>query len=241
MRNNNLFSSLPERWSSELTSLILTSNSLTGTIPVSFGSLTKLQILKIQSNKLNGTLPFEIGSMASLTSLYVHFNELTGSLPSTIGELSSLVDLDIQGNNITSTLPAEMYYMSSLTLLDIRETFLTGTFPHFFCDVGHIVSNIGLADSDLTCFPTCLSNVGSTLNTGNVRAGCPSLPESALCGLVAATNIGDITGHEMWTCNATGYVVGDPCVDWFGFNCVGTILTLDLANIGLTGESSCDP
>jgi hypothetical protein len=64
---------LPEGWwagaSPNLTAIDLSNNTLTGTLPKSWSSLTSLQYLDLSSNLLLGELPAEWGSMQHLNTL----------------------------------------------------------------------------------------------------------------------------------------------------------------------------
>ncbi|CAE5960004.1 unnamed protein product [Arabidopsis arenosa] len=63
---------------SNLVSLHLSFNYLSGTIPSSLGSLSKLQDLKLWLNMLEGEIPHE----NMLETLILDFNDLTGEIPS---------------------------------------------------------------------------------------------------------------------------------------------------------------
>ena len=58
-------------WSSmsQLTSLRLHTNQLSGTLPSAWSSMSQLTGLSLNSNKLNGTLPVAWSSMNQLTGL----------------------------------------------------------------------------------------------------------------------------------------------------------------------------
>lgn len=74
-----------------LTDLLLSDNSLTGTIPFQFGSLTKMGFLNLSRNKLSGTLPSSLGALTKMFAIYVQGNSLTGPIP------TSFCSLNIKG------------------------------------------------------------------------------------------------------------------------------------------------
>jgi hypothetical protein len=65
----------------DLTSLWLGDNLLTGTIPSSLGRLTVMTDLQLFKNKLNGTIPSSLAALTALTSLWLFNNQLIGTLP----------------------------------------------------------------------------------------------------------------------------------------------------------------
>ncbi|KAF6253771.1 hypothetical protein COO60DRAFT_388523 [Scenedesmus sp. NREL 46B-D3] len=73
---------------------------LSGSIPVSFGSLRRLQFINLSNNKLSGALP---GLPAGLKLLNISGNSVTGRLGSLPAELWQL---DVSGNDLTGPLPA---------------------------------------------------------------------------------------------------------------------------------------
>ncbi|KAH6810697.1 hypothetical protein C2S51_024459 [Perilla frutescens var. frutescens] len=130
----NSFSSAFPDWLVNISSLVyvdLSSSMLRGRIPLGFGALPNLRILKLDlngnlsasarsmlkegwqsieflslaSNRLHGKLPASIGNMTSLTNLNMFDNYVEGGIPSSIGSLCRLVSFDVSGNNMTGSLP----------------------------------------------------------------------------------------------------------------------------------------
>ena len=111
-------------------------NQLTGTLPSSLGSLTRLsKSLRAHRNNLHGTLPPSFGSLTGLEySLQVSNNDLTGTVPDSYASLTSLSHyLHLSNTQLTGTVPA---WISSLTHLveglDLATTLLKGTIPSSF-------------------------------------------------------------------------------------------------------------
>lgn len=116
-----------------LTVLELHGNSLSGTIPASyFDKLTSLQQLNVGENKLSGTLPSEIGNLSELRGLHLHVNNFRGQLPSEIGNLSFLSHSRIVGNEFSGTLPTEIGQLERLIELQYSNNQFTGTIPTQF-------------------------------------------------------------------------------------------------------------
>ncbi len=80
---------------SRVTKLLLSSKSLTGTIPAELGNLFELTHLNLSSNSLTGDIPNELGWLQNLEEIRLSGNSLTGCIPLalkdvTTNDLSSL-------------------------------------------------------------------------------------------------------------------------------------------------------
>jgi len=84
----------------DLVSLDLSNNKLTGAPPSQIGRLTRLVSLDLSDNALTG-LPAELGQLSDLEVLDVSNNALTG-LPLELGNLGRLRVLDLTGNPYSS-------------------------------------------------------------------------------------------------------------------------------------------
>lgn len=80
-----------------LTSLNLADNSLTGALQAEVRHLQKLESLDLSGNQFTG-VPAEVGQLRNLKVLNLANNDLTG-LPHEIGNLKKLEVLDLRGNN----------------------------------------------------------------------------------------------------------------------------------------------
>ena len=63
---------------------------LTGTIPESLGSLSRLAALFLSANELNGTLPAVLGNATFLQYVQLNDNDLSGTVPRSFQQLQSL-------------------------------------------------------------------------------------------------------------------------------------------------------
>ncbi|CAL4964203.1 unnamed protein product [Urochloa decumbens] len=106
------------------------SNLLTGVIPESIGKLTQLSQLYLGSNKLSGPIPFSIGNLTTLSYLDANDNILEGPIPSSIGNWKQITFLGLGGNKLTGLIPKEIMELSSLSIaLDLRYNLLEGPVP----------------------------------------------------------------------------------------------------------------
>ena len=106
-----------------MASLLLMSNDLTGPIPETFGrswplplsnssasggASHKMEVLQLDFNHLTGTIPVSLFEMTNLLLLYLYENFFSGSLPSQVGQLGLLHDLFVDGNQLSGTVRGDL-------------------------------------------------------------------------------------------------------------------------------------
>ncbi|KAI9348558.1 hypothetical protein BDR26DRAFT_703861 [Obelidium mucronatum] len=137
LSGNNFTGSIPSDLSAlvKLETLNLSQCGLTGSIPASLfgcaggGELTCLKRLSLQENMLTGCIPLQLGLLRSLEDLKLYSNHLTGSIPFTIGNLSNLIHFDASKNRISGSLPDTISGLESLTYLNLAENRISGDIP----------------------------------------------------------------------------------------------------------------
>ncbi|MCZ0940639.1 MAG: hypothetical protein OXJ55_18485 [Caldilineaceae bacterium] len=112
-----------------VTSLMLGTNRLIGTLPSELGDLANLTNLDLTHNQLSGALPFELGDLANLTDLWLAGNQLSGALPPELGNLTNLRWLYLSDNQLSGSLPSELGNLANLTLLYLPGNQLSGALP----------------------------------------------------------------------------------------------------------------
>ena len=101
-----------------------------------------------------------------------------------------------------------------------------------------VLNNLAVTNSGsnpgITCVPACTSSLTSGEKSVPSTL-CPTVHETALCGIVAATLINTIIGFSMWSCTTLGYASSSIC-SWNGVICIGSnVVSISLDNIGLSG------
>lgn len=84
----------------DLESLDLSDNNLTGAIPAEIRFLKNLRMLNLSNNNMTG-LPAELGQLSKLEVLDVSNNSLTG-LPLELGNLAQLKTFNLSGNDYSA-------------------------------------------------------------------------------------------------------------------------------------------
>ncbi|KAF7813010.1 receptor-like protein EIX2 [Senna tora] len=91
--------------SKQLKSIDLSSNGLTGVIPIELGDLVELVSLNLSRNNLRGEIPYDIGRLVSLEFLDLSRNHLHGSIPSSLARIDRLSMLDLSHNRLSGRIP----------------------------------------------------------------------------------------------------------------------------------------
>ncbi|XP_057483878.1 probable LRR receptor-like serine/threonine-protein kinase At3g47570 [Actinidia eriantha] len=112
-----------------LISLVLSGNSLTGFIPESLERLRKLQLLGLETNILQGSIPNDLCFLRMLSTLGLGDNELFGPVPDCLGNISSLRNLYLQSNRLNFTIPVNLWSLKDLLTLNLSSNAFTGNLP----------------------------------------------------------------------------------------------------------------
>ncbi|KAL2585520.1 hypothetical protein GLYMA_13G003500v4 [Glycine max] len=88
-----------------LRNLDLSTNNLSGEIPVEIFGLTQLQFLNLSRNHFMGKISRKIGGMKNLESLDLSNNHLSGEIPETFSNLFFLSFLNLSYNDFTGQIP----------------------------------------------------------------------------------------------------------------------------------------
>ncbi|KAE8732893.1 putative Glucan endo-1,3-beta-glucosidase [Hibiscus syriacus] len=109
--------------------LDLSSNYLTGDLPVTIEKLINLGELRVSQNRLSGLLPNNLGSCVSLTKLFLDGNLFEGSIPSSLSSERGLEALDVSSNNLSGRIPRFLVSFGALKYLNLSFNGFDGEIP----------------------------------------------------------------------------------------------------------------
>ena len=145
-----------------VTALELSDNRLTGAVPETLASLTRLELLDLSRNALTGSIPAALGDLAGLRQLNLSFNALTGAIPPGLGDLSNLELLNLQNNEFRTPIPPALGNLNKLEVLNFDFALVTGPIPPALGNLSNL-KYLDLADNySLTgAIPPALGNLTS--------------------------------------------------------------------------------
>ncbi|PIA37152.1 hypothetical protein AQUCO_03000016v1 [Aquilegia coerulea] len=139
--SNELGGSLPvsvANFSKSLTSLYLSQNQITGNIPKELENLQNLILLDLSTNFFNGSIPIGLGNLRKLQILGLQNNQLSGQVPLFLWNMSQLVELDLS-NNILEGSIASALDNQNLQILDLSRNNFTGPIPREIGLSSHLI------------------------------------------------------------------------------------------------------
>ena len=217
LAGNNLSGTVPASLSTltKLTLLDLSGNQLSGAIPPRLRGLSELTTLDLSANGLSGAIPPGLGDLGELNELYLHDNALSGAIPPELGNLSSLDALYLHGNALSGAIPPELGNLSSLEELSLWDNGLSGPIPG---SLGNLLALrfARFADNSLTgCVPHGLRRL---VAAADFATGVPAHDFARDAnGDGDTTDTGDIDGLALPFCGLSQLTLGgltlDPAFD----------------------------
>ena len=190
LTTNNLTGEIPVELSNlfDLRDLQLTGNQLTGEIPAELGGLSNLWELQLADNQLTGEIPAELGGLSNLWELMLFDNQLTGEIPVELGSLSNLRGLMLFDNQLTGEIPVELGNLTNLQYLLINENEFTGTLPRSLTNLSnmkglHFNDNVGLCAPADEAFQKWMA-AATSVNGPNCSAQSFTLDSNASDGSI---------------------------------------------------------
>eukprot|EP00798_Chlamydomonas_sp_ICE-L_P008465 gene8465-4909_t len=184
LNSNNLGGRIPENRLTQLETLHLSRNSLSGPFPDMSG-YSDLKSLYLSNSSFSDTLMASwIVDMFQLTELHLNGSSIMGSLPAEWSEWTTMEVLYLNDNLITGSIPwNEQGASLSLRTFQLGNNSLTGTIPGIFAE----------SSGQLTC-------IGLYQNAGL----CGRMPYSMACFKGTGTSIGN-------DCIFPGKSMDTPC------------------------------
>ena len=131
LSSNHLSGTLPVKWGllMALTFLDLSRNTLTGELPDSWNAMSSLSRIILNNNQLTGTLPMLWAFLTSLNVFSIEFNAITGTLPKEYQAWSLVRGVYMHNNQIEGTLPDAWQYLSNVSEMYLGYNLIAGTLP----------------------------------------------------------------------------------------------------------------
>ena len=112
-----------------LSSLHLSINHLSGCIPGTVSSLTKLSSLELFNNQLSGYIPDAVSSLTELDKLIMVFNQMSGCIPGGVASLTELSLCFLKINQLSGCIPGAVSSLTKLAKLGLGSNELSGCIP----------------------------------------------------------------------------------------------------------------
>ncbi|RLM48744.1 hypothetical protein C2845_PMPSC004514 [Panicum miliaceum] len=115
-----------------VTSLDLSSEGLTDSIPSCIANLTSLKRLQLSNNSFHGSIPPELGLLTQLTYLNLSMNSLNGGIPSAISSCTQLQVLDLSNNSLEGDILPTLSQCKNIQMINLSNNKLQGSIPAAF-------------------------------------------------------------------------------------------------------------
>ncbi|KAH7651405.1 Non-specific serine/threonine protein kinase protein [Dioscorea alata] len=165
LTGQNLTGSLPDEFSNLtfLQAIDLTMNYLNGTIPIAWAS-TNLIDVELRGNRITGRIPDELSRITTLQYLSLANNLIEGPLPQSLGNLTNLLALELTANAISGRLPESLGNLKHITYFLITSNPMSGKIPGFIRNWTQLNTLEMLGTSLEGPFPPIISTLGNIRN-----------------------------------------------------------------------------
>ncbi|XP_076927504.1 putative inactive receptor kinase At3g02880 [Bidens hawaiensis] len=103
---------------------------LSGQLPANtLGNLTQLTTLSLRFNALSGPLPIDVFNLVNLRNLFLQNNLFSGQIPDLFTPLTNLVRVSFANNNFSGSIPNSVTNLTRLATLYLENNALTGSIP----------------------------------------------------------------------------------------------------------------
>lgn len=145
---------------------------LSGQLPENtLGNITQLTTLSIRYNALSGPLPADIFNLVNLRNLYLQNNLFSGPIPDSFSPLVNLVRVSFANNNFSGEIPNSINKLPRLASLYLENNQLTGSIPDL---TGTNIALFNVSNNQLTGeIPSKFSGFPDSAFLGNSLCGNP--------------------------------------------------------------------
>ncbi|KAG2318280.1 hypothetical protein Bca4012_069383 [Brassica carinata] len=157
-----------------VTALRLPGTGLFGSLPTGvIGNLTQLQTLSLRFNSLSGPIPPDFSNLVLLRYLYLQGNAFSGEIPEFLFALPNLIRINLGENRFSGRIPGNVNSASRLVTLYLERNQLTGSIP----EINITLQQFNVSSNQLNgSIPVSLSGFPLTAFEGNTLCGKPLNP-----------------------------------------------------------------
>ncbi|KAB2615416.1 LRR receptor-like serine/threonine-protein kinase [Pyrus ussuriensis x Pyrus communis] len=184
LENNQLSGPIPTSIQN-LQALYLKDNVLQGHIPYELCQLNNLAILDLGGNRLSGSIPSCLGNLSvALSSLWLGSNLLTSKIPSSFWQLKNMLHLNLSSNSLVGPLSEDIGKLKDVVDMDLSNNHFSGNIPGRIGGLQKMI-NLSLANNYLegpipSSFKTLLSLEFLDLSKNNLSGEIPKSLEALL-------------------------------------------------------------
>ncbi|KAG2273411.1 hypothetical protein Bca52824_067966 [Brassica carinata] len=160
--------------SGRVTTLRLPGAGLFGSLPLGgIGNLTQLQTLSLRFNSLSGPIPSDFSNLALLRYLYLQGNAFSGEIPPFLFTLPSIIRINLGENRFSGRIPDNVNNATRLVTLYLEKNQLTGSIP----EITITLQQFNVSSNQLNgSVPDSLSGFPQSAFEGNTLCGKPLNP-----------------------------------------------------------------
>lgn len=158
-----------------VTALRLPGAGLFGSLPIGgIGNLTELQTLSLRFNSLSGPIPSDFSNLVLLRYLYLQGNAFSGEIPSFLFTLPNIIRINLGENRFSGRIPDNVNSATRLATLYLERNQLTGPIP----EITILLQQFNVSSNQLNgSIPNSLSGFPRTAFEGNsLLCGSPLNP-----------------------------------------------------------------
>mmetsp|Transcript_3326 Transcript_3326/g.9468 ORF Transcript_3326/g.9468 Transcript_3326/m.9468 type:complete len:261 (+) Transcript_3326:428-1210(+) len=121
IKDTNIGGRLPDTFAVDLQNLVdltISGNpNFGGSIPVSIGTMQRLERLDLSKNRIRNVIPPQLGNLPKLQFLVLNGNTMTGQIPAELGNTRTLRELYLNDNDLTGIIPLSLQRLDNLRRL----------------------------------------------------------------------------------------------------------------------------